>query len=122
MSPAPSYPPLALRWGHGKNDDNLSGKALGRKGKKLTKTTNCLTLGYPHGPQPASWTVWRWDRSSSRAPPGRRGRPGPTTLAFIEGRTKQYLKGDHLRRISFDVTGMTRLTGAARATASFAVP
>jgi hypothetical protein len=32
-------------------------------------------------------------------------------LAFIEGRTKEYLKGNHLRRISFDITGVARLTG-----------
>jgi hypothetical protein len=32
-------------------------------------------------------------------------------LAFIERRTREYLKRDHLRRIFFDVTGMARLTG-----------
>jgi hypothetical protein len=29
----------------------------------------------------------------------------------FERRTKEYFKGKHLRRISFDVTGMARLTG-----------
>ncbi len=32
-------------------------------------------------------------------------------LAFIERRTNEYLKGDHLRRISFDITRMAGLTG-----------
>lgn len=100
MSPAPAYPPL-LALGSWQNEDTFW--------KELVERKKLPHLGYPLG-----LSLLR-DRlalgSVVFAGAADAGDGLADYLAFIEGRTKHYLKGDHVRRISFDVTGMARLTG-----------
>ena len=95
-----AYPAL-LALGSWQNEDTFW-KALVER-KKLPH------LGHPIGRSPVRDRLALGPVVFADAPDAAADLPG--YLAFIERRTKEYLKGDHLRRTYFDVTGMARLTG-----------
>jgi hypothetical protein len=100
VSSAQSYPPL-LALGPWQNEDTFWEALVERK--------NLPHLGYPLGRSQVRDGLALGRLVFAGAPDV--ANDPRNHLAFIVRRTKEYLKGDHLHRISFDVTGMARLTG-----------
>ncbi len=99
-SSRPAYPPF-LALGPWQNEDTFW--------KGLVERKKLPHLGHPISGRPVRDRLALGPVVFADAPD-----PGDSLaayLAFIARRTNEYLKGNHLHRISFDVTGMDQLTG-----------